>query len=125
VSLVLTESISCSFIDRDMFMRHFGHGIGHLQSEWQHEIEPKDDISLGRTLDNDADSSDDLDAGDSDPDEPEVVVAVDSDEEEAETVEYNGKNVRVDDEEGDTSDITISDSDSDCSNCDLDGYASY
>jgi hypothetical protein len=21
----------CSFVDRDMLMRHFGHGIGHLQ----------------------------------------------------------------------------------------------
>jgi hypothetical protein len=66
-------------------MRHFGHGIGHLQSEWQHEIEPKNDISMGWTLNNVMDSSDDLDARDSDPDEPGVIVAVDSDKEEVET----------------------------------------
>jgi hypothetical protein len=105
-----------------MFMRHFGHSVGHLQNERQHEIEPEDDINMGRTLDNVADLSDDLDTGDSDPGELEGLDAVDSDEEEA---EYNGKNVRVNDEEGDSSDITISDTDSDRSDCDSDGYGSY
>lgn len=28
----------CSFVDRDMLMRHFGHGVGHLQYDRQQEI---------------------------------------------------------------------------------------
>ena len=36
---MLTKCLFCSFVDRDMFMRHFGHGVGHLQYERQQEIE--------------------------------------------------------------------------------------
>jgi hypothetical protein len=68
-----------------MFMRHFGHGVGHLQYERQHEIdaEPNHDdtsTSMGHTLEDASDSSesDNLDA--EDPDR----VAVDSGEEEEE-----------------------------------------
>jgi hypothetical protein len=97
-------------------MRHFGHGVGHLQFERQHEIEPdRDDIAMA--LEVVSDSTDNLDTtGDSDPEELDIVH--DSDEEE------------LYDEEGDLegdasgSDIrVISDSESDGS--DFEGYASY
>jgi len=109
--MVLTESISCSFVDRDMFMRHFGHGVGHLQYDRQHEIEHDHDD--GRALEEDSDSTDNFDhAGDSVPED-----LHDSDEEE-----------EIIDEEGgwerDGSDIIrVSDSDSDGS--DGDSYTSY
>jgi hypothetical protein len=38
-SLVLTDFHFFSFSNRDMLMRHFGHGIGHMQYKRQHEIE--------------------------------------------------------------------------------------
>lgn len=67
--MMLTKSISCSFVDRDMFMRHFGHGVGHLQYERQHEIE-HDDHDDGEALEDDSDSTDSLDhTGDSDPED--------------------------------------------------------
>ena len=28
-----------SFVDHDMFMRHFGHGVGHQQDRWWQEVE--------------------------------------------------------------------------------------
>jgi hypothetical protein len=31
----------CSFVDRDMLVRHFGHGVGHLKYEKQQEIDHK------------------------------------------------------------------------------------
>ena len=40
-----------SFVDRDMFMRHFGHGVGHLQYERQHEIDPDQSHNDGMELD--------------------------------------------------------------------------
>jgi hypothetical protein len=30
----------CSFVDRDMLLRHFGHGVGHFQYQRQPEFEP-------------------------------------------------------------------------------------
>lgn len=103
-------------------MRHFGHGVGHLKYERQHEIETNHGTNMA--LD-DSESSDDLDAEDSDPGEPDIgrncddEVAVDSDEEEE---EYDGE--IVDDEEGDWPDSIISELDG-SDGSDSDGYASY
>ena len=36
--LALTDGYRCSFVDRDMLMRHFGHGVGHLRYERHKEI---------------------------------------------------------------------------------------
>jgi hypothetical protein len=121
--VVLIENLFCSFIDRDMFMRHFGHGVGHLQYERQHE--PNHNTSMGLTLDDISDSSDDLDTGDSDADELDIHhncndrAAADSDEEEEEEEEEE----EIVNDDGDASDIIVSDSDVDGS--DSDGYASY
>lgn len=92
-------------------MRHFGHGVGHLQYELPQEIEPGDTDTGMAVNNNDAsDLSDNHDLGDSDEPDPEEP---DSDEEEGSLV--------VDEEgEGDASD-TISNSDG----SDSDGYASY
>jgi hypothetical protein len=42
---MLTNCPLNSFLDRDMLMRHFGHGVGHLQPEAHQleEIEPEID----------------------------------------------------------------------------------
>jgi len=40
MSSILTDDPLCSFVDRDMLMRHFSYGIGHLQYQRQQEIEP-------------------------------------------------------------------------------------
>ena len=37
---MLTDCPLCSFVDRDMLMRHFGHGVGHFQYQRQPESEP-------------------------------------------------------------------------------------
>lgn len=115
----------CSFVDRDMFMRHFGHGVGHLQYERQHEIdsEPNPDTNMGQTLKDASDKSDsdsdNPDTGDSDN----VIVDWDGEEEEE---EYDSEIVNLNDEEGDMS-ISELDSDSDGtqSDCESHGYASY
>jgi hypothetical protein len=122
----LTDCLSYSFVDRDMFMRHFGLGIGHLQYERQREMRP-DDHENGMVLDSDdSDRSDvsdpptdNLDTRDSIPD-PEI--GLDSDEEESHNVHSEG----IDDwgSEGDMSDI-ISASESDGSDCTNDGYTSF
>jgi hypothetical protein len=57
-------TVSCSFVDRDMFMRHFGHGVGHLQYGQQHEIaEDRDngmDLEESVTGDSDQEEEDEL-----------------------------------------------------------------
>ena len=116
-----------------MFMRHLSHGVGHLQYEWQHEKDPKHDTSMGRTLEEDLDLSDDVwvDAGDSDSDELEIAQCNDDVEVAADSDEEEESNEIVDDEEGNASDIIISNLDSDLdldmnsSPGDCDGYASY
>ena len=71
--MLLTQSISCSFVDRDMCMRHFGHGVGHLQCERQQEIDPDSDNDMAlEDLDDVLDSADNPDTGDSDPGELEI-----------------------------------------------------
>jgi hypothetical protein len=35
-----TDNPINSFVDRDMLMRHFGHGVGHLKYEGQQEAYP-------------------------------------------------------------------------------------
>ena len=37
---MLTDCPLCSFVDHDMLMRHFGHGVGHFQYQRQPESEP-------------------------------------------------------------------------------------
>jgi hypothetical protein len=122
----LTDCLSYSFVDHNIFMRHFGLGIGHLQYECQHEMRP-DDHENGMVLDlDDSDCSDisdlltdNLNTWDSIPD-PEI--GLDSDEEESHNVHLEG----IDDwgSEGDMSDI-ISASESDGSNCTNNGYTSF
>ncbi|KAI0266303.1 hypothetical protein BGY98DRAFT_943189, partial [Russula aff. rugulosa BPL654] len=43
------------FVDRDMLMRHFGHGVGHLKYERQHGIETE----ITRVESDDDDDDDD------------------------------------------------------------------
>lgn len=111
---MLTKGLSYSFLDRDMFMRHLGRGVGHLQYEWQQEVRPGDNHT-DMAVDDASDSSDaDLNTGDSEPE-----IGYDSDEVEE---PYN-----VDYEEGpsDWEGDAIDTSDSDGSDCAIDGYASY
>jgi hypothetical protein len=122
--MVLTQSISwCSFVDRDMFMRHFGHGVGHLQCERQQENDPNSDNDMALEDSDDVlDSADGLDTGDSDPGDLEI--CHDSDEKES-----HGSVERSDGEgvdwgpEGDASDI--SDGSDGTHGSDCDGYTSY
>jgi hypothetical protein len=88
---------------------------------------------MGRTLEEDLDLSDDVrvDAGDSDSDELEIAQCNDDVEVAADSDEEEESNEIVDDEEGNASDIIISNLDSDLdldmnsSPGDCDGYASY
>lgn len=54
----------CSFVDRDTLMRHFGHGVGHLQYEEQHEMNSESGID-SESDDNNKDNSHALDNEDS------------------------------------------------------------
>ncbi len=52
---VLTVSMSmASFVDRDMMMRHFGSGIGHVNSAACQQNNDEDNSDLGSELDLDA-----------------------------------------------------------------------
>ena len=122
----LTDCLSYSFVDRDIFMRHFGLGIGHLQYERQHEMRP-DDHENGMVLD--LDDSDCLDVSDLPTDNlntwdsiPDPEIGLDLDEEESYNVYLEGINDWS--PEGDMLDI-ISTSELDGSNCTNDGYTSF
>ena len=115
--LTVTLRLSCSFVDRDMFMRHFGLGVGHLQYERQHEVEP--DAMMA--LDNLSDSSDKNDTEDVDDIE---IVGHDDFAVESGEVSYSGE--IVDDDEGECSgDVADIISDSGGSDTSSVGYASY
>ena len=126
---MLTGSHFCSFIDRDMFMRHFGHGVGHLQYDRQQEIEPERDTNRGQTLEDVSDSgySGNLDPGDSESEADELEVGDDNpvslDEEEEEEEGLGGDTAS-------DADMIVSDLDSDAADSDdasnsSNGYASY
>jgi len=55
----VTVTHVCSFVDRDMFMRHFGHGVGHQQYRWQQEDDAT--IKIEADLDGDNDNIEELD----------------------------------------------------------------
>jgi hypothetical protein len=38
---------SCSFVDRDMLMRHIGGGVGHHDARTEEEYEDEDDEQMG------------------------------------------------------------------------------
>ena len=85
---MLTRDLSCSFLDHDTFMRHFGHSVAHMQYEQQCENEPDHNASLALDI---LDSSDNLDTGDLDAGELKVHNdTVDLDKEEG---AHNGENV--------------------------------
>lgn len=44
------------FVDRDMLMRHFGHGVGHIQYERQQEIEPDPGMAVDSNDDDTAET---------------------------------------------------------------------
>jgi hypothetical protein len=44
--------IICSFVDQNMLMRHFGHGVGHLQYQTQRQQDLDADLA-SRTVDAD------------------------------------------------------------------------
>jgi hypothetical protein len=116
--MVLIQSISYSFVNCDMFMRHFGHGIGHMQCERQHEVQP--DIMAVKDLSK-SDSSDGVDTGDSDPGELEIGQNHDSDEKESDaSVERSNDEGGDWGSEGDVSEIS-----NDTDGGDWDGYTSY
>ena len=83
----------CSFVDHDMLIRHFGHGIGHLQyrtrMQQDSDVDAELDSDVDAELDLDADAELDLDMdADSDSDndtspeqERDVAVDIDSEEE--------------------------------------------
>jgi hypothetical protein len=52
---VLTGGPPYSFVDRDMLIRHFGHGVGHLRYERQQEI--KQEVMA---VDSDSDGDDNI-----------------------------------------------------------------
>jgi hypothetical protein len=114
-----------------MFMRHFGHGVGHLQYDRQHEIEFERDTTTGQMLEDVSDSghSGNLEPGDSESeaDEHEVgddnPVGLDEEEEEEEGPGGDAASNLEDD-------MIVSDSDSDAADSDdasnsSNGYASY
>ena len=105
-------------------MRHFGHGVGHLQYGQQHEVEP----NTMMTLEDLSDSSDKNDTEDMVSDDTEIVghdsddFAVKSEEESC-----NGEIVNDDEGEwsGDADDDSDIISDSGGSDTSSDSYASY
>ena len=111
-------------------MRHFGHGIGHLQYERQHEINPdltNRDTGMGqshRTLEDISVSSDasDHDTGGSDKDHCSDGDAIDLDEEEDED---DGEIIEHGEGDSDASGIIDSNLDLDAGGSNSDGYASY
>ena len=74
-----------SFVDRDMVMRHFGHGVGHLQYDKMAEPGSDDnddvDAGLGSDLEDDGmgDSNMDGDDGGSETDSDDCQLVCDSD----------------------------------------------
>ena len=119
---MLIQSISYSFIDRDMFIRHFSHGVGHLQCEWQHEIKPNYDNSMV-LKDDISDSTDNINTRDPNPEDFEI--GHDSDEDELPVMVERIDNKGGDwgsDSKGDVSEFF---SDSDCNALDCNSYTSY
>jgi len=96
-----------------MFIRHLGHGVGHLKYEQQH-----DDTSLALDNFSDADSSDNIDSEDiglSEEEKGNIMhrIHVDNDSDNQDSV-------------SDTADITSdSKQDSELGGSDSDGYASF
>ena len=71
ISWVLTD-ISGRFVDRDMFMRYFGNGIGHTNigtSDEDNDLTPLDDAAAD---DDEPRSQEDSDDSDSDSDEEDL-----------------------------------------------------
>jgi hypothetical protein len=44
----------CSFLDRDMLMRHFGQGVGHLQYQTQRQQDSDAELASGMNVDADS-----------------------------------------------------------------------
>ena len=94
------------FVDRDALMRHFGHGIGHLECGRVHEVEPE----ISR---------------DEDREENEQETEYRDKEEGHELMDVDG-NEQEEESEEPTDDSTNSGDDSDDSeNSDDSGYASF
>lgn len=101
----------CSFVDRDMLMRHFGHGVGHLKYERQQEMGPKR-VPVGDD-NHDSNDSDDQEGDDSDADEPSPEGDPLGNEDDSHS------------SDGESEDIEVGDSGSECnSESDDGGYAS-
>lgn len=99
-------------------MRHFGHGVGHLQYERQHEAEP--DTMMG--LEGLSDSSDKNDTEDEIVQNGHDNFAVESEEE---SESYNGEIVDDESDEGEWSDNDAADTISDSGGSNSDGYPCY
>lgn len=101
-----------SFVDRDMLVRHFGHGIGHLKFERQQEVGTTRVSRGDDDGNNDADDTDESEDSDSGREE-------DSESESAPDIRAGSES------EGDNDNIEESESYSTCNSEDDDGgYAS-
>jgi len=112
---VCTHCPLCSFVDRDMLVRHFGHGVGHLKHERQQE--PASEIDATGVPRGDDNHDDDDSSGTEESEE----------EGDAEEPEPGSEGVPVINNDGssdDESEIEDSDNDNNDSEGDDGGYAS-
>ena len=122
-----------SFVDRDMIMRYFGGGIGHLGNSTQHQVNSKPPDTEPEELEEDMDISDDGDNNVSGPGEvPEDIMnyVENSDDEQG---SGSDSSQSVSDEDSDEGSGEDSDEDSDegtiidpaGEDSDDDGYGSF
>jgi hypothetical protein len=104
-----------SFVDRDMLMRHFGHGVGHLQYRTQTQLQDSESRTMGE-----ADMISDDDMGR----EQEHDIGVDI-EEEGELEGELDSDVDSDSASTISEDLDESGVSDDSSDNDSDGYASF
>jgi len=108
----------CSFVDRDMLMRHFGHGVGHLQYRTRRPQDSDARFESGTTVNASAESVLDDDTG------RDVEVDIDLEEE----GELEGDLELESDIDSDSASTAESDVESEVSkdsSNDSDGYASF
>ncbi|SRR6266851_6664020 len=107
----------CSFVDQDMLMRHFGHGVGHLQYGTQ--TQQNLDAEMESGMIGDADSISDNDTGHEEEHDMEVDI-----EEEGKLEGELESNVDCDSASTIASEDELEGSKDDSDNY-LDGYASF
>lgn len=76
-----------SFVDRDMFMRYNGEGVGHCHNAFPRSTESVDDATSDDEMDSDVDHDDSVEVGAEEHEEFDTVAREDSDSDDDETEE--------------------------------------